>query len=387
MCAQLSPLERDGLVEVWNDQQLRATESREWEGILLGKLRSARVIVILYSADFASSEYCTKELELALSRKQNKEAIVVIVYLRPTALPETVTKYQLLPNKKSPVSSFPDPDGPLMKIALEISKELKTKPLPASAQVLVSDRWVWFFNRTEQVARLKEMLTERKSRSKRPLVFLLAGPQDEKHDLFHERLMHEFPLEKPFHTAVNCENPGRLRFNGDAPSDPAVRSAYVKELIERSLGFDSATRSLPNGLTYVRAKATVGRGSLSPAATIIWLKTTLDFLNRFATLSDDQAVCFGISIEWAGRNLGEKVLRREFPEDRYDGLAFRVLPDLESPRRTDADAWVDTVARLKPGGLTLTAGDRLLQSVQDLFGSARTLPMGALYTGFEKLLA
>jgi hypothetical protein len=110
----------------------------------------------------------------------------------------------------------------------------------------------------------------------------------------------------------------------------------------------------------------------------------LAFLNQFPELSSRQAVCIGVSIECDGQGLGQKALRKDFPEENYPGLAFRVLPDLESPKKSDADAWVDTVAGLKPGGLTLTAGDRLLQAVQTLFGKAETLPMGLLYAAFEK---
>ena len=54
--AHLSPLEREGLVQAWDDREILAGD--EWADEIDECLNKADVILLLVTADFIKSEYC-----------------------------------------------------------------------------------------------------------------------------------------------------------------------------------------------------------------------------------------------------------------------------------------------------------------------------------------
>jgi hypothetical protein len=130
----------------------------------------------------------------------------------------------------------------------------------------------------------------------------------------------------------------------------------------------------------------VAEGKLDRTQTAV-LKALLSFLNAgFPDLPAGKALCVGISIEWEKEGPSQRTLRPKFPEEDYPRLALRVVPDLRSPGKVDAHDWVDQVNSLKPGGLSLAAGDILLQMVRGFFGAAESMPMRDLNQKFESLI-
>jgi hypothetical protein len=74
----LAPLERRGLISSWSDQQILPGE--RWDQAISTELEAADVILLLISAHFMDSEYCWgKEMERALQRHDDKEAVVIPV--------------------------------------------------------------------------------------------------------------------------------------------------------------------------------------------------------------------------------------------------------------------------------------------------------------------
>jgi tetratricopeptide (TPR) repeat protein len=79
----LSALEREGLVQAWDDREILAGDA--WADVIDARLDQADVILLLVSADFIRSEYCYgKELARALERHADRDdrAIVIPIILR-----------------------------------------------------------------------------------------------------------------------------------------------------------------------------------------------------------------------------------------------------------------------------------------------------------------
>lgn len=118
----LSPLERLGLVEEWNDRKI--TAGAEWDQVISEKLEKANIILLLVSIDFITSKYCYDvELERALERHAKGEAVVVPIVVRNCLWQHTpFAKLQALPKDAKAVSSWGDRDDAFTTIAESIRK-------------------------------------------------------------------------------------------------------------------------------------------------------------------------------------------------------------------------------------------------------------------------
>ena len=108
--SHLKALERVGLVASWHDRLISA--GTEWKGEIDENLNQADVILLLISASFVESEYCFDiELNRALTRHANKEALVVPVLIRPVVWHDLpFAKLQSLPSDGQPVSTWHNKD-------------------------------------------------------------------------------------------------------------------------------------------------------------------------------------------------------------------------------------------------------------------------------------
>jgi hypothetical protein len=189
----LSPLERNGQVEVWDDRKLRFSDSLGWEEILLGKLRQAGVIVILYSPSFVATDYCQKELKIALERKHHNEAKVFVIRIRPCNLQDEVAFFQICPSKGRAVSTEPSPDKALEEIVAEIKAELLPVRAAGHGGCPQNPGLRYLYNRVEQEDALYKLIeTSPDDIKQRPLAFLLSGPAHEEHSAFHHRMLLDF---------------------------------------------------------------------------------------------------------------------------------------------------------------------------------------------------
>jgi hypothetical protein len=77
----VSALRREGLIDLWHDRKI--TAGAEWRNEIDANLESARIVLLLVSADFIASDYCTDiEMKRALERHAAGEARVVPVIIR-----------------------------------------------------------------------------------------------------------------------------------------------------------------------------------------------------------------------------------------------------------------------------------------------------------------
>lgn len=84
----LKPLERAGLVQRWDDTMIRPGQT--WRQEINQALRSARVAVLLISADFLASDFIAdNELPPLLQRHENDGAIILPLILSPSRFGKT----------------------------------------------------------------------------------------------------------------------------------------------------------------------------------------------------------------------------------------------------------------------------------------------------------
>ncbi|MDJ0728985.1 MAG: toll/interleukin-1 receptor domain-containing protein [Crocosphaera sp.] len=126
----LKLLERQGVISAWYDRDI--TAGTEWEGQIDEHLESAKVILLLISADFLASNYCYDiELKRAMKRHELGEARVIPIILRDVDWKgATFGKLQALPKNAQPITSWDNEDEAFANVARGIRKavdQLKKK--------------------------------------------------------------------------------------------------------------------------------------------------------------------------------------------------------------------------------------------------------------------
>lgn len=126
--AHLRPLQRQGLIEVWDDQCIEAGAA--WEAEITKHLDEAPIILLLVSPDFLNSDYCYGvEMQRAIQRHAYGEATVIPVILRPCLWQGTpFGKIQALPKNALPVRSWDDVDDAFLDVASGVQRVVEQLP-------------------------------------------------------------------------------------------------------------------------------------------------------------------------------------------------------------------------------------------------------------------
>ncbi|MDJ0707569.1 MAG: toll/interleukin-1 receptor domain-containing protein [Leptolyngbyaceae cyanobacterium MO_188.B28] len=121
----LSSLQRRGIIGSWHDREI--TAGTEWAGEIDEHLNSARVILLLISADFMASQYCYDvELKRAMQRHIAGDARVIPVILRPVDWRgASFSKLQALPRNAKAVTSWENLDEAFFDVTQGISKAIE----------------------------------------------------------------------------------------------------------------------------------------------------------------------------------------------------------------------------------------------------------------------
>ncbi len=102
--AHLSPLLRQGHIDVWHDRDISA--GTEWEREISTHLNTAQIILLLVSSDLMNSDYCYSiEMKRAIERHERGEALVIPIILRPVYWEGVLGTLQALPTAAKPVTS------------------------------------------------------------------------------------------------------------------------------------------------------------------------------------------------------------------------------------------------------------------------------------------
>lgn len=109
LAPNLALLEREGLIEVWCDLQIKPGE--KWDNEIKYRLEEAGVYLFLMSTDLLVSDY-VQETELPIARKRAEEnkARLVPVVVRTCGWKRYVGDIQALPKGGMPVKDWRDKD-------------------------------------------------------------------------------------------------------------------------------------------------------------------------------------------------------------------------------------------------------------------------------------
>jgi len=131
----LKPLQRQGIIDMWYDQDISA--GTEWEREIKERLNTAHIILLLISPDFISSEYCySVEMKQALERHEQGAACVILIIVRHVHWEiKSLYKLQALPKDALPVisSAWHSPDEAFFNVVegiIKVFEEISGRSLP-----------------------------------------------------------------------------------------------------------------------------------------------------------------------------------------------------------------------------------------------------------------
>jgi hypothetical protein len=127
----LRPLERDGVLESWDDT--RISTGRRWREEIREALAAAKVAVLLVSADFLASDFIADEELPRLLEAGEKEGLLVMpVVLKPSRFRRTprISQFQAVNSADSPLvgMSETEQDAVWDKLTQEIEGALNHSP-------------------------------------------------------------------------------------------------------------------------------------------------------------------------------------------------------------------------------------------------------------------
>jgi tetratricopeptide (TPR) repeat protein len=130
----LSLLQRQGLIIAWYDRHI--LPGTDWSQAIDEHLERASVILLLISADFLASDYCSGlEMQRALQRHQANEARVIPILLRPVDWNNAPFAHlQALPTDAKPITTWRNRDAAFTDVAAGIRRVIEDlSSLQASA--------------------------------------------------------------------------------------------------------------------------------------------------------------------------------------------------------------------------------------------------------------
>jgi nucleoside phosphorylase len=112
----ISPLEREGLIEVWTNRDIWPGE--EWKKSIDIKLKEADLILLLISSDFIASEDCYGyEMPKAMEKLKSGTVRVIPIFLRPTSWQNSpFASLKGLPKDLNPVTQWDNEDSAFVDI-------------------------------------------------------------------------------------------------------------------------------------------------------------------------------------------------------------------------------------------------------------------------------
>lgn len=111
MLIHMRPVERSGAIDLWSDTKITAGD--RWREEIRRAVKSARVAVLLVSADFLASEFITTdELPSLLAAAEDEGARIIPVIIKPCRFlrDDSLSRFQALNDPKMPVIRMDEAD-------------------------------------------------------------------------------------------------------------------------------------------------------------------------------------------------------------------------------------------------------------------------------------
>lgn len=123
----LAPLQRDGLIETWDDTKLIPGE--EWDASIRRELNTADIILLLVSTDLMATDYVWDiEMKEAIARHERGDAVVVPVIIRPSLWKDApFAKLNALPEKGKAISTWSNPEEAWVEVGEKIKEIAERK--------------------------------------------------------------------------------------------------------------------------------------------------------------------------------------------------------------------------------------------------------------------
>ncbi len=124
----LRPLERDGLVELWDDTRIRTGD--EWRKEINDALNSAAAAALLISADFIASDFITsEELPPLLAAAEKKGVKILPLILSPSRFEKikSLSRFQSVNPPSKPLIGLPkvEQEAYLVKLSDDILRAIE----------------------------------------------------------------------------------------------------------------------------------------------------------------------------------------------------------------------------------------------------------------------
>jgi hypothetical protein len=113
----LSLLKRQGVVADWHFRIISG--GKEWQGEIDSHINKSKIILLLVSPDFLSSDYCYDiEMKKAMELHDSKAARVIPIILRPCDWQSApFGKLQAFPKDGKPITTWPNCDEAFLNVA------------------------------------------------------------------------------------------------------------------------------------------------------------------------------------------------------------------------------------------------------------------------------
>lgn len=130
----LKPLERDHKIDIWDDTRIEI--GAQWRDEIREAMRTAKVAVLLISADFLASDFiATDELPPLLSAAEQEGAVIMPLILSPSRFTEDarLSKFQTANDPRKPLSGMDRTarESVLVKLSEAIEDALRGPARPA----------------------------------------------------------------------------------------------------------------------------------------------------------------------------------------------------------------------------------------------------------------
>src|SRR6266496_5635076 len=148
----LRPLERSGGIDLWDDTLLQP--GGDWRGEISAAIASAKVAVLLVSADFLASEFIAgNELPPLLAAAREEGAVVLSVLVSPCRFTETpeLNVYQAINDPVRPLAVLPVAERERVWVRVADAVEAAFVDRPAAEGWLVT-------NEKEVLRKLNELI-------------------------------------------------------------------------------------------------------------------------------------------------------------------------------------------------------------------------------------
>lgn len=210
----LQPMVQDGSIALWSDEAI--VPGDDWEEEIQREMSRADLVLLILTANFLASDYCTGVEMPAFFRRRQKEGLRVIPLLFSACLwqrHEWIPRVKMLPSPDRPVASWPRIEEALAVIATGIEAALdapstvvtrapEVAPAGGDSQALTREaqRTAYELDRTSQWSRISS-----RCRSQDSCYFLLQGHHEQNVHNLLPRVRHHIVDEACDHVVAELD--------------------------------------------------------------------------------------------------------------------------------------------------------------------------------------